>query len=431
VVGKLLGRINSYFNFGATTLPNDLDTVLAAIASGDFADLLTGLSGNYNSAINSIVALRSALAQLATGRMLESDLTGALNLTSINIANVMAALLPQMVTDGQSVQKNNVTIGTVTATGGNTGNGNIIISPIMDGVTAPARFAVAQRGYNGLATELAIPETMLITCTNDSFSGNVTAGNEAFQITGPLGQTNTWGVGSEGTGQGPTFNTIQASSLLQNASFTTFAGGVPTGWTLTGPAADCAQDQTTSVLGGSSVKLTGDGTAATLALSQAVTRGQLTPLKRYLVGGYYKASAVATSSQMLTINFSGSGYSPASSEQVQIAGNAWSTSWVFVSFWINLPKTLPTPWTLNLSLTGTVPNGTSVWFDSFGMAAATYENGLAFAATTGSTPFAKGDSFSSVIGNDFGGVFQVAARRLWGVQLPSSASPTIPNSLAT
>jgi hypothetical protein len=430
IVGKLIGRINSYFALGATTLPADLVTLINAIAAGEFGDLLAGINGNYTSAINSIVSLRSALAALATGRMLESDLTGSLELTTVNIQSVMAALLAQMVTDTQTVLQSNVTVGSVTPAAGNVGNGTILVSPILDGVTAPAKFAVAQPGYNGLTSQLPIAETMLITCVNDSYSGNVQPGNEAFQITGPIGQTNVWGVGTEGTGAGPTFNTAQASSLLSNGSFTTFSGTVPTSWTLTGPTADCAQDVTTAVLGSSSVKLTGDSTTNPLVLSQAINRSSLTPMKRYLVCGYYKASATAAGST-LTVAFSGTGYSPAGSEQFQVSGAAWATTWTFFSFWINLPKTLPSPWTLNITITGPLPTGTSLWFDTFGVVQAQFENGLGFAATTGGTAFVKGDSFSVAIGNDNAGAFQLFGRRNWGVQFPSSASPTIPNSLAT
>lgn len=435
IIGKLCGRVNSYLTFGGTTLPNDLDTLIAAISAGGWGDMLTPLNGYYSSPQSQIASLRQNLANLANTRLLESDVVSGLGVTQSNITTVLAALLKQMVTDTQTVAKNTVTVGTITPGGSNVGTGTIFISPILDGATNPASFAKTQPVYNGLTSELCIPETMAVTCTVDSFSGNATAGQETFQITGPLGQSSVWGLGTEGTGSGPSFQTVQASTLITNAGFTNFAGNVPASWTLvTGTAGtNCNQDTTAGnyILSGSSVKLTGDSVTPTIQLTQALNKAALTPMKRYLFAIWYKASAAATGAQALQINFTGTGYTPASSEQITIPGNSWQTAWTLVSFYVNLPQQLPANWTISISLTGTVPSGTNVWLDAGGFSPLTYENGLGFAASTGNTAFVRGDNFSSVIANDFGGTFQVFARRQFGCQLPSSSSPTIPNSLAT
>jgi hypothetical protein len=272
---------------------------------------------------------------------------------------------------------------------------------------------------------------MTITCIADSYTDGLTPGNEKFQISGPIGQTNVWGIGTEGTGQGPQFATLQASTLIQNASFTGTNGQIPTSWAVTAPAtvANCQVDNTVSFLGGTSVAFIGDGATATIQLTQ--TPGNLKPMRRYAFAVAYKASVAATGAQSLLIQFAGTGYTAASTEKISIPGNSWATSWAVVNFSINIPATLPSNFTLTISLTGTVPGGTKVWFDCIGFDAPTFENGLGFVATTGSTPFVRGDKFTSVIGNDYAGVFQTFFRRQFGVQLPSSGSPTIANSLAT
>jgi hypothetical protein len=434
-IGKLVKKINAYLSLAQTTFPADEDEITTVFEAGNFNSIIGSIDSAYTAGENGIASLRTSLAALATTRLL--DLTTVvlpLGVTNANISSVIYALINQMNTDAQTINQNTVTVGSITPGAANVGNGTILISPVLDGATVPGRFqgAFAHPAYNGLGTQLPIAETMTIACSSDSYSSNgVAPGNERFTITGPLGQTQPFGVGVEGTGAGaPGLANVQASTLIQNGSFTTFAANVPTSWTLASGTAgtNCAQSST-AYLGTSSVQLTGDGATATIQLTQAVT-GNLTPLKRYLVAFYYKASATATGAQAFTVNFTGTGYSPAPSEQFTVPGNSWATGWTLAYFWINLPATLPANWTLSIAITGTMPNATSILVDNLGFGPGVYENALCFASVTGNVPFVMRDSFSVPIGNNYSGIFQSFARRAWGIQLPASGSPTIPDSLA-
>ncbi len=428
-IGKLVKKVNAYYATGATTYPADENEIATAFAGGSFNDLIGSLTGPYSNGQSAIASLRSSLAAIANQRLLESDVVTALGLTNVSIANVLAALIPQMTADAQSVQNNNVAVGTVTAGGSNTGSGSIFISPILDGVTPPMRGVAAQAAYAGLTSELPIPETMTVKCSADSYTDGRPMGSESFQISGPVGQSNVWGTGAEGSGSGPSFNTLQAGTILQNMSFDSFSGSVPSSWTADSGASLIAKSTSTTFLGPASVQFTGDGSTATIQISQAPTA--LKPLKRYCFVVAYKATVAATPSQSILIQLSGTGYTPGPSEKILIPGGSWATTWTLASFFVNVPATLPSDLKLLISVTGTLPGGTSVFFDNAGFDAVTFENGLGFAASTGATPFVRGDKFMSVITNDLAGLFQVFFRRQFGVQLPSSGSPTIANSLAS
>jgi hypothetical protein len=435
-VGKYVKKVNAYLALRATTFPADEDEITAVLEAGNFNSLIGSTDAAYTAGTSGIVSLRAALAALATTRLLDlNTVVLPLGITNANIQSVLFALINQMNTDAQTVNQNTVTVGAITPGGANVGNGQILISPILDGATVPGRFqgAFAHPAYNGLNSQLSIAETMTINCVADSYSSNgIAQGNEKFQIQGPLGQQNVWGVGTEGTGLGPQIQNVQASTLIQNGNFTTFSGNVPTSWTLVSGTAgtNVMQDTASTYLGASALEFTGDGATATIQITQNVN-GQLVPLKRYLLALYYKASATATASQSFAVNFTGAGYTAASTEKIAIPGNLWSTSWALAYFWINLPATLPNPFTLSIAVTGTLPNGTEIFVDNLGFGPAVYENGLAFASVTGSTPFVLRDTFSVPITNAYSGIFQTFARRAWGCQLPASGSPTISDTLAT
>jgi hypothetical protein len=437
-VGKYVKKTGAYLAIGQTTFPADEDEITAVLEAGNFNQLIGATDAAYTAGTSGIVSLRAALAGLATTRLLDlNTVVLPLGVTNANILSVLFALINQMNTDAQTINANTVTVGAVTPGAENVGNGQILISPILDGASIPGRFqgAFAHPAYNGLGTQLPIAETMTITCNADSYSTpSLGQGNEKFQLAGPLGQTSAWGVGTEGTGLGPTIQNVQAATLIQNGSFSTFANNVPTSWTVPAssgtPGTNILQSTATTYLGGSALQLTGDGATATIAVQQTPNVSQLTPLRRYLLALYYKASATAGAGQSFNVNFTGTGYTAASTEKIAIPGGSWSTSWQLAYFWINLPATLPANFTLSISLTGTVPGGTSVFVDNLGFAPVQYENGVGFASVTGNVPFVMRDTFSVPIGNNYGGLFSTFSRRNWGCQFPASGSPTIPDSLA-
>ena len=71
----------------------------------------------------------------------------------------------------------------------------------------------------------------------------------------------------------------------------------------------------------------------------------------------------------------------------------------------------------------------TLYIDDIGITPVTYGGGIGVAAVRGTIPFAIGDRFSfDVTHTD--AVFQRAFRQVFGMQLPSGSSPTIPDSLA-
>jgi hypothetical protein len=100
------------------------------------------------------------------------------------------------------------------------------------------------------------------------------------------------------------------------------------------------------------------------------------------------------------------------------------------------PANLPSVVYLRIRLSTAVTNGCKLYFDQCSLAALTplYAGGPAAAIFGGSVNFAANDSFNLAITNDYGGQLQTAYSRFCGtgaagILLPSSASPSIPDSV--
>jgi hypothetical protein len=241
-----------------------------------------------------------------------------------------------------------------------------------------------------------------------------------------------WDTEVNGSGTGPTFETLNGGSIIQNPDLELWTStNSPNSWTKTGTAGVHIFRESTNIYRGTySLKFLGTGAQATIAVTQTITSGILVPRKRYCFTIRYKASAVDTASQTLTIQFTGTGYSATSTEKITVAGDVFDTSWTLKTFYINMPANIPSDFAISISVTGTLNSGKILYFDSIGFEAVTYHGGIGFTAVAGSTPFVRGDKFTFDVTNNQAGLIQDFFRRGYGVQLPSSASPTISDNLA-
>jgi hypothetical protein len=112
------------------------------------------------------------------------------------------------------------------------------------------------------------------------------------------------------------------------------------------------------------------------------------------------------------------------------AALAAQTTFGWKYFWIVMPQEIPDDFELVIKWTGT-PSAHSLYVNGGGFKEATYFNGHAAMMVAGDEPLIRGDSFTYTVTNDYAGVFQTAFAKLFGVQLPSDATPTQADSLAT
>lgn len=431
-----IGKIVKHYNLlgtDAVNLDTDRADIEGVFEAEDQPDKISGIVSSFNSLKSSHYSLRASLVRFCTNRIVDkTTIVDELLIPSANLATVIPALISQMNTDSESVDGSTVTLGSVTAGASNIGDGTVLISKVLDGTTSPTSGFKSHPEYDGIDSEIGLPETITLLCKADSYSAQATAGQERFSVYGEPKSTNN--VEPEGgSGVGPSIATANASSLISNKDLENWTSNVPDGWTLdSGTAGTHVLEETTEIYrGSSSLEIAGDGAQATIQLSQTVSR--LTPKKRYLFTARYKASAADTASQTFIIQFEGTGYTAASSEKVSIAGNALATSWTLVSFWVNIPADVPSDFEIVIKVTGTLNTAKKIYVDSIGFTPAVYHNGVAIGVVAGATPFAANDKFTFTVANDAAGTFQEFFRRVYKVQLPSDTggSETIADSLAT
>lgn len=440
-LGKIVGKTNSYATIATTTLPADVAAIVVAFGTGSttFGSAqapIQGITDKYAKFQNQITEWATALMQFATKTLTDTDtITSQLvGLPQTDLVSILKAIMQDMVDNSQSVKFNSVTLGTVTALSGNTGNGTALVDKVLDGYNPPLAGGIASLTYNGLNSQLGVPsETMELICTTDSFTGGVQEGSEQWQWIG--GQKYVpFDYHSEGSGAGPNITTANADTTIQNLGFDSFSSNTPTNWTIAAGAAgtDIFQETTTTFRGGSALKFTGTGSAQP-SITQSMTVQQLKSRRRYLFTIQARKGGAAAGTEKLTILFTGTGYTASSSEKINISVSSLTTSFATQSFYINLPVTIPSDFKISISITNAnLTSGTFVYLDSGSFKPVDYHGGVSAQVIAGSTPWVVGDRLTFTVANTTSGKFQNYMRRAFGIQLPSKSdgSETIDDALA-
>lgn len=445
-----LGKIVKAYNaqkVDATDLDTDLDSILdvfAAMTSGEPALMIEGFATSVDGWKTQHITRRAALVALAKIRLQDRvtilDEIGAI---SDSIPEILRKLIDKMILDSETVDGSVVTVGSVSAAATNLGNGTVIVSKVLDGYSSPgigwAGAYPAHLKYKGVDSELCVPsETIVITCGADSFADGLSEGNETFTVEGRIGgPANGWepeGSGSVGS-LSPTAGA--ESNVFTNGDFETFASDVPTGWTLVagtagGPGGPVEESTAADVYhGGKCLRLDGDGSAASIELTQAVATSLVTANRRYLVSCYIKGSATIAAGAVL-LKFVGTGYTADAGEEISIAAGSIPTTYTLKHFFVTMPAIIPSDFRFSIKWSGTPTASKSLWIDDLALAPVTYGAGVGMTLVRGSVPFARGDRFEFTLANNEAGTFQRFARQALGIQLPSepTSGETIADSLA-
>lgn len=416
-------------------LDYDYSLIETSLSYGNQSDALDPALGIVSGAKSSLVGLRSSYSQICELRLQDYlTVVQILNLPSDDIYSILKALITKMNADTASVNASAVTLGSVTAGSGNVGNGTVLVSATLDGYSSPTAFAQPHPAYIGLLSQLSVSETETITVTADSYANSATAGEETLSISGWVPLDSAWSQGVEGSGDGPSLQTLQAGTILSNMDMETFSvTNTPDSWTiLTGTVTtNIARESSVVYRGTYALKFIGTGAAASISVGQSIAASRLTPLRRYCCAFRYRASAAeGLAGKTFTVQMTGTGYTAGSTEKVTMDGTALPTSYTLGYFFVNMPSVIPSDMKMVISFTGT-PTVT-LYIDDFGFAPVEWHNGIGFAAVAGSTNFVNGDTFTLEVTNDQAGTFQEYFRRQWGVQLPSNTSgaETISDALA-
>lgn len=346
-----------------------------------------------------------------------------------SLARAVAEVSRQMIASADSVQLSTVAV-TATAGSANVGNGVCVVSDI--------------RPFDGLANEMLIPESARLLVQSSSqaqFTGAV----------GNLADVNnyTWPAGSGSGSLSPIpVTTIGASPILANGDFETFTvANTPDNWTIEAGIAgtQILEDTTQFYTGLASLKFPGNATAA--RISQVVDT-DLQPLTAYAFVLWAMVDT-APAAGVLTIDLtdaSGTVLTDAAgtnNARTQSLTGFTGATWTPIVAAFRTGRTVPTGAKLRIRLSTALSTGKNLWIDRAIITpfAQPYSGGPLVALFQGSTAFPALDYFTVATTNNRGGAsnnstWQAEFDRMFnmrsmGLQLPSSGSPTIADSLIT
>lgn len=421
----------------------DIADAIGLMTIGDPEQVVDGFDAIVAGWQANVVSWRGALLDLATKRLQDQEsVIDEIGAVSFDLADMLAKLVTRMNLDAETVLKSTVSLGSSSADPNNTGNGSIVKTTILDGVTSPGAGAVgtfaAHAEYRGVLSQLAVTsETMRLECVTDSFVGSVAEGAEVWRWTGRK-RDEANGFGNEGSGEiGNVVSLHGQSAILQNADFEDWSAGTLDSWTRVAGAFGSTITQETTAAnvyhGDSALALNGDGVTTSIELTQSISNALVSANKMYCVSARVMG-AVGLAAGTLTIQFEGTGYSAGASEKVSLNNAALAAigaSYSLQHFFVIMPDIIPADFKLVVRYNGTPENGKTIRVDDLAFNAASYGGGVAVAVIRGSTPWVQNDRVEFTVTNDDDGEFQKFFRQAFGIQLPSddSGSETIPDTL--
>lgn len=355
--------------------------------------------------------------------------------------SAMAEVVRQMKAQSIVVKKNTITL-TPTALSGSVGTGVLVTTTLR---------------ADGLVQENTIAETLRLVCTQDSYTGSATVGQEQFSLVGAPILGGTWDYDyPTGSATGVQVNAIAASqtatstgNIFTNSDFEDWSSDpapVLSNYVLQVGTwgTNIKQDAMDSYQGTYDVEWVA-GTGNNTALYQLFgdsTGTTITPTALSSVAHniFLKRAGVVTAGVLTVELVSSSGTVINDAQGVPnsttITCSGLTTSYVSHSVVFRLPNNPPTTMWFRYRMS-TALTGANIRMDSAALAQmnAMYTGGPAFVVFSGATPFVGGDGWSVVNGNDQGGAtfcatFQTGFQRLFdfrslGLLLPSNTTPTV------
>lgn len=349
-------------------------------------------------------------------------------------------LIKQMKTDSETIERNTVGKGTLTADGTNNGNGTVVAlleTPnILLGNTA---------NWPNVRAEV-----LDIRCTTDSQNGGIARGSEIFTVRGqPAFPTldRQFPAGSGRTLQMTTLSaTIDAGpryqNILTNSDFETQTSNVPDFFTVSSGTAgtDFLTESTTVFRGSYAIKAAATGTTWKIRQQLGVgtgSVGKLTPDRPYVIAFAAKKDASATGTFRVSVQDGSGNVLGGGTFAVSAAHGALTTSWSLVTATVFAPRVIATDTYLVVETTAGVATA-AMYIDDVIIAEMQQlaPGGQYLSIITGASDFNADDNFRYTFTNSGNGAFAVAFDRLFdmygiGLCLPDAASPseTIADSL--
>lgn len=334
------------------------------------------------------------------------------------VISALNELNRQMRAATQTLLQNTITQASVSYSGSNVGNGKVLL--------------------HSTPSQMSASETLTFQCISDSTTGS-TAGREVFQITGGLRTTDStsylWPGGSGANLTLSSSDYISSDNTLTNGGFDSFTGGVPNSWTITTGVANVSQLSAGTFRGGSALRVVG---STQTVLTQTGSNRILGPNRRIIFGFWAKrvSGSALPSTPIIAMNLRNASTGAAiATVDTDTGGPAISTSWnLYFGSYVNSYYAPVADITVEFDVNPGVAN---VYAIDCGFVYAPVQagtNGQWLQIIGGSTDWRIGDYATVQISNDYASTVLTYTERFFapfanGIELPTSGSPTITNSV--
>ncbi len=446
--GKLGLLVKASDAFQDTQVSNMTDVVSGVVAQFNAeSDIQAQMGSQYIGLANgpgaSFGAAASTIAELTANRVVFRDNPRiAQNLQQLALTTSLQEITRQMVAAGASILA--MTIGASPSGFTGTGNGTLNAS--------------TKRALDGRVQENAFAESVLVTCSQDSYTGGATQGNESFRITGSGSQDSyfafDWPLGSNAEAAASAIDgdaDNASGNILTNSGFASWTGGAPDDFTINTGAGLISQETVLVYSGASAMKITGDG--STLVSFQqefgADTGGALAPLTQYSLAIFMRRDGVAPAAGTILAQLIDADTDAVIADAAAVSNSssvdltALTTSYLPQKVAFRTPAILPERTALRLVMGVALTTGRAVYLAKMGLGEMTqhYVAGCSYAIHSGSVPFVLGDFATAAVSNSRGAAgvlatWQTLLARLFptdayqnGLLFPSSNAPTISDAL--
>ena len=422
----LYARLGKLFGIAKSQIDARNTLVQRVNGSGSYSGV--GLDGQYTSStrymISQVLDYYLSIYNAADPSVRQTIAGGVKTLTEMVTAdngnipkNVLAALTElnrQMRAGSTSLLKNTITQGSVSYAGANVGNGKILL--------------------HGTPSQMSASETLTFQCISDTTTG-ASSGREVFQVTGGIRVSDPtsylWPGGSGSNFTLASSDYISSLNTLTNGGFDSWTGGVPDNWTVSTGISSISQLSSGVFRNGSALQYTGP--TATV-LTQTGSNRILGPNRRIIFGFWLKkvSGSGIPSFPVAEMTLRNASTGATLGNPVQAGG---PTSWTL--YWGSYTNDYYAPAAdinVQLEINPGVANVYAI--DCAFVYAPTQAgvNGQWLQIIGGSTDWRIGDYATVTISNDYASTVLAYSERFFapfanGIELPTSASPTITNSV--
>lgn len=428
VIGCYVDKINDYYAYIATYTSDQtaIETILSAQSLVRLEEDLVDVYADYKSEVtDNIQLLISRVSTVLTDNTLIGNNFSFGQEPSLTV--VWPALHKDMTDNDHNVKANTATVGSASYTSYNANPGKILTGTKLDGVTPPVSGGPALASYSGVTTQLTpTSETLTFTCATDSLP-NGTPGSETFVITGTGAGSGGYSPTGENAGSLGTVTVLDnaVASYVANASFDSWTSGALDSWTEDDGThgTDFTSSAVTLQDTGLSFKTIQSGNS--MQIHQSMSADNFIRDKAYFIGVWAAKNTDVAGDQELTLSVT--------SMSASISVKPTTTTWTFYYTQAIFPKNFFGD-TLDITLAsvGTLGAGNDAMLvDNIIIAPCEYFEGVAMGVVNGDGRWVVGDTISLTISNSDAGKFQTAFRKMYGVQLPTDATPTISDALVT